>query len=148
MLKLSSGHKFEFSFSQTIIMSVKRGIINSDVNVTVGTDDDTLRGTDLIIDDIRVDFTSNFSNKDHLTFTHESAIKTKLGKVLFGIRTGNSRVDFEEPVVVVGVDCFGNVLNKELDGFFDDVQNHIKEIVDEIVNTFFDFEDAREGGVI
>lgn len=70
-----------------------------DVESTNGTDIDKKEGTDCIADDVRIDFTSNFSSKNNMNNINHC------GALSYGIRTGNSHGEFAHPVLVLGTDA-------------------------------------------
>lgn len=71
---------------------------------------DKEQGTDAIYDNkVRIDFTINFNNKDHMVNTKDTGLTVyNHHNLLIGIRTGNNYgadnyTKFEKPVVVLGV---------------------------------------------
>ena len=73
--------------------------------IDVGEDMDKKQGTDVIIDNIHVDFTLNFENKDNMPFIYDTMIDAGYGKTFcIGVRHGNEKkINFNEEAYVVGV---------------------------------------------
>jgi hypothetical protein len=141
------GKTFETEFFGTLAVAINKNGVDSIVS-TIDSDLDKFFGTDAIFDDIRIDFTSDFSNKDHMKFVSKNSIKTRFGNIMFGVRTGNNVAEFDEPVVVVGIDMFAGAMRTNMDAFFEAVQKNATEIMDNIVNVFFDFLDSQEQEVV
>ena len=92
---------------------------------------DKFESTDCFCLKMRVDFTYNFSNKSYMMVLPEE-FKSKGETFRFGIRFSNGHGQFEEPVLVVGIDS-------------DD--NYVRSYMDEIVSVFRDkFDEIFELG--
>ena len=98
---------------------------------------DREQGTDAVYDDkIRIDFTTNFSNKDHVVNTRSTGITVYgMHNLLMGIRTGNNYgpnkyTKFEKPVVVLGVNMTPGEFKRHDDIITDNLTFQGEKILD------------------
>ena len=121
---------------------------------------DKAEGTDAFIgqgrSQIRVDFTLNFDNKQHMPFIKETDIPA-LGtgeNLKMGIRIGNAHYnsntnenysEFNEPVIVIGVTCdpydyvhnYSNILEEN-------VRKNAKKIIEEAMNCYVEYTETED----
>lgn len=103
-----------------------------------GTDEDILRGTDYIINTCRVDFTMYFQGKDNVIQLPEViALKNSGVDLKLGIRTGNGKVKFEEPVLVIGIDLIPSVYRYLEERISEDIEK-ISDTLLDIMEDFYD----------
>ena len=119
----------------------------------LGDDLDTKQGTDIEINEIRIDVTLNFSNKDYMPFVYETKIEAFPGEYFkIGIRHGNSHYnaekkehynEFDKAVIVVGLDIrpkdyylWDNVI---IDNLSKDKYNKARKLVYEIEKAYDDY---------
>lgn len=106
---------------------------------------DKEEGTDLEIDGLRIDLTTNFDNKDYMPFITDTNIPIcdNLYDETFkiGIRHGNSHkgyTAFPEPVIVIGFNIDNNRLYEQN---ADEISKCIAKNIDEIIGISLDIYD-------
>lgn len=135
-----------------------------------GTRLDKEQGTDAIFkmgsDEIRMDVTTNFKNKDMMPFIHETDIPaTRIPPSFFkvGVRVGNSYAggkEFETPVMVVGIDLdeisgassLGHSYGIHDEELIDNMEKHAGDIMTAVMTVYEDYgtpspEDREDYGV-
>ena len=85
--------------------------------------EDREEGTDFFCGGLRFDITEDFCGKDNLTL--KAGIHLPNFWVELGIRTGNQRVTFREPVVVLGIQVPSCTSKKEI---VRELSNHWSEL--------------------
>ena len=94
---------------------------------------DVEQGTDCMIGPMRVDFTCNYSGKDHMIKLPDKIHIEKYNiDICFGIRTGNNHhcyTPFKKNVVVIGFDCDTYYLRTNMDGIFKEVDKLTSKII-------------------
>ncbi len=108
-----------------------------------GTDLDTKQGTDLFVDGIPVDITSNFSEKRKM-ITLEDEVDVNGTAIKFGIRLGNGHITFKTPVMVVGIDASASFLNSYMDIIISEFAAKVDQIMDIINQRFYDYCDDND----
>ena len=121
------------AFERFVISGLNSFFTNkSGINIFKGTrSDDKLHGTDFFVDfadypkPIRCDFTLNFSGKDHMPFISQYIIELKDPPPIndhtihLGVRTGNNDHEFNEPVIVVGMNITPHQIYDEVYASYD-----------------------------
>lgn len=107
------------------------------------TDLDYEYGTDVVVDNIPIDITCGFSNKSYMEVL-EDTIEVGGEIIRFGIRTGNSRVEFGNPVVVVGIDSDRHFLHAFMNEVCDKISKKINEIMDVVNDRYYDYCDEHD----
>ena len=119
----------------------------------IGSLTDKHEGTDFVLNDVRIDTTLQFSNKDFMPFIYETKIPaTPYENFTMGIRIGNSHngyTEFPKPVVVIGLDMtpheykvWENVIEDNLTRYADDI---IITITDVYLTYTLQEEEDRDG---
>ncbi len=108
----------------------KSGIVTKTEFRWATKEEDRKLGTDAFIYGLPCDFTCNFAGKDHMTALETNVPLPGIGTVRFGVRTGNRHVQFDTPVLVIGVDA--GYLRK---GFIRTVIDAFSDKVAEIIET-------------
>ncbi len=109
-----------------------------------GTARDKYEGVDAIIYGIPVDFTTNFSNKDHMDKL-DLQFSGRYTSIKLGVRYGNSHhgfTRFKEPVLVIGVDEDNSFVRGYMANIIDDFKRCLKVIIEEGSSAYFDWCDA------
>ena len=126
--------KFGKSFENNMIdiLSEYAKTHNSDLKQQLNTAMDREEGTDLILDGIRIDFTTFSAGKDHIKVLREDELTwfkwTKV-KVCYGVRFGNKVNVFKIPVLVIGFE-FSSRTKNVMNSFYEDIKKHIGDIID------------------
>lgn len=154
---MSLGHTLESELIDTFATFFYKG--NSKVDRSVfrfaTVEEDKFFGTDAFMYGLPVDFTRNIKGKNHTTILDASVDLPGVGKVTFGIRTGNGRVKFETPVLVIGVNLNtgseddggfieGSMLKFSLSHLIDAVKKQVQQIIDIGSGAYWDYCDAAE----
>lgn len=107
---------------------------------TVGTERDRCDGTDLIYgfdrrvadkiirNRIPIDVTYNFAGKDRMIVLPAKYTLACGIKLRFGVRFGNRKKTFDEPVLVIGFETDSYCINSMMENIMDDVQREWSEI--------------------
>ena len=136
------GHKIGERFENDFIDGLHKGMYKPEsLRSTVGTNLDTMKGTDAIYDTdefkIPLDFTANGKQKDNLV----AAGKTKidLGKhgtqpflLTVGIRvanTHNTRTEFDKPVIVLSINANPTQYKDNYDIIAQNIENNADNIL-------------------
>lgn len=94
----ANGSDFEYEAMTAVRRLNKYSIID-----TRGTTLDKMWGTDTVIDDLRVDWTTYVQGK--VDYTELGSVNLALGaRAVYGVRTGNGRCKFNVPVLVIALD--------------------------------------------
>lgn len=115
------------------------------VTDTSKTKDDIEQGTDFIVNDIRIDATLNFDEKDNMPYIHKTDILAYRGHPFYtGIRTGNNHKgqynEFKEPVIVIGCNVSAAEYRQWAYVISDSIQDNIQELIDIAADDLYDFE--------
>lgn len=114
---------------------------------------DKEQGTDALLnvqdpkknDGERIDFTGDFSHKDHMIVSDKTYTINVRGEDIvlrFGVRTGNDHHDFERPVLVIGTTEIPNVYLRET--FFEKFRDRVDDVMDTAMDAFYDILDAMD----
>ena len=116
------------------------------IDIVSGThSDDKERGTDFFVyladypKPIRCDFTLNFDGKDHMPLVSKYDVELTQQPLIndhtihFGVRTGNNTADFNEPVIVVGMNIPPSEIKDEIYASYDNDLPY-KHAIDHMIN--------------
>ena len=98
--------------------------------------EDLYEGTDCKVLDVPIDITVNFSGKNR-TWRSRTEIILDLCTIKFGVRYGNGKVDFEEPVLVIGVESHIDI-RTFMGNIIDSVKKQISKILDTGMDIYID----------
>ncbi len=88
------------------------------------------QGTDAVVYGLPVDFTCDFRGINHMVAYEEMSFEISgIGRVQFGVRTGSSRVKFDTPVLVIGIETPYNI-RQVCRHLFENIWSSIGRIVD------------------
>ena len=110
---------------------------------TAHTDLDYEHGTDVVVDGIPIDITCAFSHKNYMKVLPD-VIEVSGEQIRFGIRTGNSRVVFGNPVVVVGIDTDNHFLSTFMSSICDKISKKVVEIMDIVNERYYEYCDEND----
>lgn len=122
-----------------------------DIECTTGTKLDKEQGTDFVCDDImRIDVTTNISQKDNLVYKHhiETPYHAACGQnFCLNIRRGNNYRnqfhEFDQPVIVIGVDMPSKDFYANEDAIMENLHTYAKEIIDSAYDLHYAYENIR-----
>lgn len=121
---------FEYHFK-------KSGPLQKEVFRRAAKEEDYKLGTDAFIYGLPVDFTCNFAGKNHMVDT-EVSMSTPFGEIKFGVRTGNGRVSFSQPVLVIGVDTDFYLKKNNIPSIISAVSKRVEEIISTGTDAYWD----------
>ena len=136
------------AFESYIIVKIETFFQNKDgTNVTQSKlKADKLKGTDFFLTSeefdrpIRCDFTFNFDGKDNMPFKSKYVMhlsNTPYGydhDIHFGVRTANAKENFNEPVIVVGMNMTSAQIRKEVYESYAREDIDLKDPIDHLTN--------------
>lgn len=140
------GKKYEKEWQDCFSRYQKKHLpgFESRFHSTIGTKADLEEGTDFVDFDIRIDFTSRMS-KDHVLFRQGSGIFLDGAELEFGLRIGNNHgVKFEQPVLVMGVNLFAEILGPQMDRFMQSVEDRMTDILDAAEEYYYRITESPE----
>lgn len=114
----------------------KRGSLQKETFRRATKVEDKTLGTDAFIYGLPVDFTCDFSGKSYMIDT-QVRISTAFGEIKFGVRTGNGRTKFKQPVLVIGVDTDFYLKKSNIPSIINSISNRIEEIVSEGTDAYW-----------
>ncbi|MCL1839652.1 hypothetical protein FWF89_01460 [Candidatus Saccharibacteria bacterium] len=131
IFKLSAGHELETQLIDVFgIHFTKKGKVLSTSEFRFATSqEDRELGTDAFIYGLPCDFTCNFAGKNHMIDLHINVDLPGIGLVRFGVRTGNGRVKFETPVLVIGIETEGYFSKSFIPNIIDSISHKIDDII-------------------
>jgi len=122
----------------------KNGLVETSVFRYATQEEDKFFGTDAFFYGLPVDFTCNFSGKNHMEDLQVSVELPKIGKIKFGVRTGNGKIRFDMPVLVIGVETNDGYLAKSAIGRVTcAVRAQLQKIIDVGTNNYWEYCDAN-----
>jgi hypothetical protein len=138
IFRMSSGHTLETELIDTFATFFHKstGKVDRSVFRFSTKEEDKFFGTDAFMYGLPVDFTCNMMGKNHTTILDVSVELLGIGRISFGVRTGNGRIKFETPVLVIGVDAdtengdISHILKTSLGRLTDAVMKQAQAIVD------------------
>lgn len=126
------GSEFEADFLEILSKKYKK------LESRIGSLTDKHEGTDFVLNDVRIDTTLQFSNKNFMPFIYETKIPaTPHENFTMGIRIGNSHngyTEFPKPVVVIGLDMTPH----EYDVWENVIEDNLTRYADDIILTITD----------
>ena len=147
--QMQTGIEFENELSDVCVkhfQAKSKTVSESEFKSFSGTTRDEFEGVDVEIYKVGVDFTFNFSGKDHM----EKLPGIVYGRYVdfkFGVRTGNSHkgyTKFKTPVLVIGIDAEASYVRNWMANIVDDFRKHLDEIIDLSQSAYWDWMDAHE----
>lgn len=105
---------------------------------------DTDYGTDVIVEGIPIDVTCSFSRKKQYIIELPDIVEANGENIYFGIRLGNGRITFPNPVVVVGIDTDMHFLNSFMANVCDSISSVMPEIMDIVNERFYEYCDNHD----
>lgn len=132
-------------FEQTVIAIMRKTLPSGwKFKSTLSSKDDHEQGTDAMCGEIRIDLTSNFTNKNYMPYIQDTGIPaTRFTNFKIGIRHGNhhdrSYHPFDEPVVVIGVDMTPREFYQNQDEIEVNVKEHAEELMTMATDTLIDY---------
>lgn len=101
---------------------------------------DQYKGTDFTLLGIPVDVTLNFDGKKHMRHI-STTLDTNICKVNFGIRYGNGRVQFDNPVLVIGFN-FASITKNNVNCLVDICSSSLQNILETGMDLYLDAVEA------
>lgn len=84
-------------------------------------------------------------SKDHVLFRQGSGIYLDGAELEFGLRIGsNHGVKFEQPVLVMGVNLFAEILGPQMDRFMQSVEDRMTDILDAAEEYYYRITESPE----
>lgn len=144
IFSMSTGHELESELIDTCaeFFQAKTGLVEKTVFRFATQEEDKFLGTDAFIYGVPVDFTCNFAGKNYTTDTRVSVELPGIGKIRFGVRTGNGRTRFEMPVLVMGIETGAEIRKASIVRITDAVRAKMEEIVEVGSDSYWNHCDA------
>ena len=136
-LSMSLGVELEYELRETCSVSLGKQYRKATER------EDKFEGTDCFIYGIRTDFTFNFSGKNKM-HKLEKAINVDGIEFLFGVRFGNGRTQFSEPVLVIGINTSEWYLRNFMDDIVDSFRKNLDLIIETAQDQYWDYLDKIE----
>lgn len=102
--------------------------------------EDIEEGTDFFYNGIRFDITEDFSGKDNMAEGFQAEVDLPWAWIQLGIRTGNRKQQFEEPVVVIGVFAYSYESAKKV---VFQLSEHWSEIFEKAFDLWCEYDDKN-----
>ena len=129
---LPVGKKFEKNMTAIVRKKYTERGLGNQIQVMIGTTVDFKKGTDLFIENVPVDLTTDFSGKDYTEMIKvPSNMQFRICgiEIKFGIRYGNACGRFQTPVLVIGIDATPFEIEKVYKSFMMAFQWKANEII-------------------
>ena len=108
-----------------------------------GTILDKEEGTDFVIDRLRMDSTLAFSHKNNMPFFYDTGLYAGgCQNFKIGIRLGNTHKgysEFEQPVVVLGIDLPRSLYDANMDDIIGNLRKHADELFKKANEAYLDY---------
>jgi hypothetical protein len=115
----------------------------SNIKTCSDTSLDAKEGTDFIYNQLRVDLTLNFDEKEFMPFEFTTDVPAILSQNFkIGIRHGNSHnnyTEFETPVVVIGINMDAATYKANKYQILNNVRNHAEDIIYAATDAYLDY---------
>lgn len=128
---LSTGYELEDELVDSFSYYFKKkGLLTKEIFRRSNKDEDVTLGTDAFVYGLPIDFTCNFSGKNHTEVLNTAISLSGIGSIRFGIRTGNGRTKFEKPVLIIGIDTDQYLRKNQIVHVVDAVSSKIERIIE------------------
>lgn len=134
---MKTGTEFEGAFFD--------GMLKAGIDLKLSTkEEDNFKGTDLFYEnEIPLDPTHYWSGKDNIVLSYCKRICMGRYDLNVGVRTGNSHVTFDIPVIVIGLDADPHyVRDWIIPNLALDIKEHCSEIREAIEDTYYEYVDS------